>query len=99
MDGDFQEAALDLVSMFQEEIAPKSWWGTLLVDATELLKLSECDSNIGSTDWDPDTNGSMRVRRIDVVFLFWSCRVVEALRRSQYSSNSRLRRRLLICAG
>lgn len=34
----YQDAALDLVAMFQEDIAPKSWWGILLCDAVELLQ-------------------------------------------------------------
>lgn len=35
---DLQEAAWDLVSIFQEETAPKSWWGVLLLDALGLLE-------------------------------------------------------------
>lgn len=41
LDGDLQDAALDLVALFQEEIAPRGWWGVLLLDATELLKAGE----------------------------------------------------------
>ncbi|KAF9244099.1 Nup85 nucleoporin-domain-containing protein [Melanogaster broomeanus] len=35
---DLQDAAWDLVTMFQDEIAPKSWWGVLLCDAIQLLQ-------------------------------------------------------------
>lgn len=35
---DLQDAAWDLVSMFQEDMAPKSWWAVLLCDAVELLQ-------------------------------------------------------------
>lgn len=35
---DLQDAAWDLVTIFQEEIAPKSWWGVLLCDAVQLLQ-------------------------------------------------------------
>jgi len=35
---DLQSAAWDLVTIFQEEIAPKSWWGVLLCDAVQLLQ-------------------------------------------------------------
>ncbi|KAF8552731.1 hypothetical protein OG21DRAFT_1477631 [Imleria badia] len=35
---DLQDAAWDLVTIFQEEIAPKSWWGVLLCDAVQLLR-------------------------------------------------------------
>ncbi|RPD64507.1 hypothetical protein L226DRAFT_559644 [Lentinus tigrinus ALCF2SS1-7] len=39
--GDGQGAALDLVTMFREEIAPRSWWAVVLCDAVELL---QCNS-------------------------------------------------------
>lgn len=35
--GDIQDAAWDIVSMFQEELVPNSWWGILLKQAGELL--------------------------------------------------------------
>jgi nuclear pore complex protein Nup85 len=38
---DLQEAALILVAMFQQEIAPKSWWGVLLCDAVGLLQFGK----------------------------------------------------------
>jgi len=34
---DLQEAALSLVTMFHDDIAPKSWWAVLLNDAIQLL--------------------------------------------------------------
>lgn len=40
MNGDLQDAAFDLVTMFQEDIAPKSWWAVLLCDAVQLLQHS-----------------------------------------------------------
>ncbi|KAI0310662.1 nucleoporin Nup85-like protein [Amylostereum chailletii] len=39
LNGDLQDAALDLLTLFQQDIAPKAWWGILLCDATELLKI------------------------------------------------------------
>lgn len=36
--GDAENAALDLVSMFEEELAPRAWWGVLLYDATPFLQ-------------------------------------------------------------
>ncbi|KAI0057204.1 hypothetical protein BV25DRAFT_1872473 [Artomyces pyxidatus] len=38
LNGDLHEAALDLLAMLQEDIAPKTWWGVILCDAAELLK-------------------------------------------------------------
>ncbi|PIL25370.1 hypothetical protein GSI_13260 [Ganoderma sinense ZZ0214-1] len=39
--GDLAGAASDLLSMFREETAPKSWWAVLLCDAVELLQYNE----------------------------------------------------------
>ena len=36
--GDLKNAAMDLVSMFEEELAPRSWWGVLLYDSTRFLQ-------------------------------------------------------------
>ncbi|KAL7280365.1 hypothetical protein ACG7TL_005290 [Trametes sanguinea] len=36
--GDGQGAALDAVTMFRDDIAPKSWWAVLLCDALDLLR-------------------------------------------------------------
>ncbi|EMD38750.1 hypothetical protein CERSUDRAFT_133256 [Gelatoporia subvermispora B] len=41
VNGDLQEAAFDLVAMFREDLAPRSWWGVLLSDAVELLQHSQ----------------------------------------------------------
>lgn len=38
MQGDTENAVLDLVSMFEEELAPRSWWGVLLNDITPFLQ-------------------------------------------------------------
>lgn len=38
MQQEVEEAALDLVTMLQEDIAPKAWWGVLLCDAVKLLQ-------------------------------------------------------------
>ncbi|KAJ7115936.1 Nup85 nucleoporin-domain-containing protein [Mycena epipterygia] len=35
---DLQNAALDLVAMFRDDIAPKSWWAVMLCDAVDLLQ-------------------------------------------------------------
>ncbi|KAM5544312.1 hypothetical protein V8D89_001972 [Ganoderma adspersum] len=39
--GDLAGAASDLLSMFREETAPKSWWAVLLCDAVELLQYND----------------------------------------------------------
>jgi len=41
INGDLQEAAFDVVSMFQEDIAPKLWWAVILCDAVDLLQNNE----------------------------------------------------------
>jgi hypothetical protein len=38
LDQDYQEAALNLVALFREGVAPKAWWGVLLADAIVLLQ-------------------------------------------------------------
>ena len=38
LQGDLQNAAVDLVSMLRDDIAPKSWWAVVLWDAVELLQ-------------------------------------------------------------
>ncbi|KAJ7442242.1 Nup85 nucleoporin-domain-containing protein [Mycena latifolia] len=35
---DLQNAALDLVAMFRDDVAPKSWWAVMLCDAVDLLQ-------------------------------------------------------------
>jgi len=37
MSNDLVEAAADLISMFEDDIAPTSWWGVLLQDSVEFL--------------------------------------------------------------
>lgn len=32
MQGDTENAALDLISIFEEDLAPRAWWGALLYD-------------------------------------------------------------------
>ncbi|CDO69328.1 hypothetical protein BN946_scf184746.g9 [Trametes cinnabarina] len=36
--GDIQGASQNAISMFREEVAPKSWWAVLLCDALDLLR-------------------------------------------------------------
>lgn len=36
--GETENAALDLVSMFEEDLAPRSWWGVLLHDVTPFIQ-------------------------------------------------------------
>ncbi|KLO17911.1 hypothetical protein SCHPADRAFT_820586 [Schizopora paradoxa] len=36
--GDRENAALDLISLFEEELAPRSWWGVVLYDAIPFLQ-------------------------------------------------------------
>jgi nuclear pore complex protein Nup85 len=38
---DLQNAALDLVAMFRDDVVPKSWWAVTLCDAVGLLQYSE----------------------------------------------------------
>jgi nuclear pore complex protein Nup85 len=42
MTTDPAEAAADLISMFEDDIAPTSWWGVLLLDSVEFLNYCEC---------------------------------------------------------
>ncbi|KAJ7765398.1 Nup85 nucleoporin-domain-containing protein [Mycena maculata] len=35
---DLQNAALDLIAMFRDDVAPKSWWAVLLCDSVDLLQ-------------------------------------------------------------
>lgn len=39
---DLVEAAADLISMFEDDIAPTSWWGVLLQDSVGFLNYCEC---------------------------------------------------------
>jgi|ERR1700722_14019543 len=41
MKHDLEGAASDLVAIFHDGFAPKSWWGVLLCDAIELLQCSK----------------------------------------------------------
>ena len=50
---DLQDAPCDLVSMFQEDMASKSWWAVLLCDAVELLQYGELLAIL--------TNGAVKV--------------------------------------
>jgi len=38
LQGDRENAALDLISLFEEELAPRSWWGVVLHDAIPFLQ-------------------------------------------------------------
>lgn len=38
LQGDVQDAAADIMSIFKEDLAPKSWWAIVLLDAIELLQ-------------------------------------------------------------
>jgi nuclear pore complex protein Nup85 len=44
MSNDLVEAAADLISMFEDDIAPTSWWGVLLQDSVEFLNYRERSS-------------------------------------------------------
>jgi hypothetical protein len=35
---ELDEAALDLIAIFHEDLAPKSWWAILLCDSVQLLQ-------------------------------------------------------------
>ncbi len=41
LQGDRENAALDLISLFEEELAPRSWWGVILHDAIPFLQSGE----------------------------------------------------------
>lgn len=38
LNGELQDAAIDLVSMLRDDIAPKSWWAVVLSDSVDLLQ-------------------------------------------------------------
>lgn len=40
MKQELQDATVDLVAMFRDDVAPKSWWAVLLCDSVELLQFS-----------------------------------------------------------
>ncbi|PCH44067.1 hypothetical protein WOLCODRAFT_76869 [Wolfiporia cocos MD-104 SS10] len=40
LQGHYTRAAYDLITIFQEQFAPKSWWAVLLSDAVDLLRTS-----------------------------------------------------------
>ena len=42
--GDTENAALDLLSLFEENLAPRTWWGVLLHDAVTFVQDSACQS-------------------------------------------------------
>ncbi|KAL4250471.1 Nuclear pore complex protein Nup85 [Abortiporus biennis] len=39
--GELQDAAVDVIAIFKDEIAPKSWWAVVLYDSIELLQTNE----------------------------------------------------------
>ncbi|TDL24108.1 hypothetical protein BD410DRAFT_786808 [Rickenella mellea] len=53
-------AALDLISMFEEDLAPKSWWGVLLNDSTPFLQNE-------STLYFSAADASLLLRRLEEV--------------------------------
>ncbi|KAI0343020.1 hypothetical protein BDW22DRAFT_1329132 [Trametopsis cervina] len=38
LNGEMQDAAVDLISMLKDDIAPKSWWAVILSDSVDLLQ-------------------------------------------------------------
>lgn len=38
---DLVEAAADLISLFEDDVAPMSWWGVILLDSVEFLNYRE----------------------------------------------------------
>ena len=38
MSGELQDAAFDLMAMFEEDVVPRSWWAVVLCDAVELIQ-------------------------------------------------------------
>jgi nuclear pore complex protein Nup85 len=53
LERNFEDAASDLVSLFHDDIAPRSWWAILLCDSVELLqhgRLSEARKNFDLID-------------------------------------------------
>ena len=55
LSGDLQEAALDLLAMFNEDLAPTTWWGILLCDAVELIRNGESSNPLVTTRVQPCT--------------------------------------------
>lgn len=42
LEGDLNDAALDVIEMIRDGIAPKAWWAVVLHDIVELLENSTC---------------------------------------------------------
>lgn len=53
LSGDLQEAALDILAMFNEDLAPTTWWGILLCDAVELIRNGESSNLLVATRVQP----------------------------------------------
>ncbi|OCB86404.1 hypothetical protein A7U60_g6522 [Sanghuangporus baumii] len=62
MDNDLENALLDLVSIFVEDLAPRAWWGVLLYDAIAFLE-DEQELAISSSD------ACLLLRRLEEVVL------------------------------
>ena len=69
LNGDLQEAALDVLTMFSEGLAPKTWWGVLLCDAVDLVR----NGKVNPSSWIfSETNTiPFRHRRSDAVLFIW----------------------------
>ncbi|KII87265.1 hypothetical protein PLICRDRAFT_113015 [Plicaturopsis crispa FD-325 SS-3] len=59
---ELEDAAIALVSMFHEDIAPKPWWGILLCDAIEFLQYS-------STLLFTSADACVLLRKLDEIFV------------------------------
>jgi nuclear pore complex protein Nup85 len=76
---ELKESALNLVTMFYEDIAPKSWWGILLCDAVDLLQ-GESNSSVPLPIL---TVGNLSGWGIDSTLLFSYAGALELLQRLQ----------------
>lgn len=60
MSGELQDAAFDLVAMFEEDVVPRSWWAVVLCDAIELIQYGEYDMRGLSSIYASDFSGFHR---------------------------------------
>ena len=95
--GDGQGAALDVVAMFRDEIAPRSWWAVILCDAVELLQRSKLVLPPAQYGWLSLTRsiGARPSRRRDALHVTRCVPADTEVGRNTHSCGARRRRKLL----